>query len=236
MSVPAGRYRAIALIVALMAAPALAAEKSSSVPLLPGSNSKDPISIDADKLEYFDKEQKAIYTGNVIAIQGDSKLTCSVMTLFLAKSGPQPAAGAPASDATAAGPGSGGTQVKHMDAAGPVTVVSKTQVATGDRGSYDKDQNRVWLFGNVTLSDGGNVTKGDRLTYNLTTGEAVVEGGGKGAGQADKGQPRVHGLFVPGSNSPAADSTAPAAAPEPKKGAQPNAGEKSKLKKKIPAE
>ena len=68
-----------------------------------------------------------------------------------------------------------------MDAAGPVTVVSKTQVATGDRGSYDKDQNKVWLFGNVTLSDGGNVTKGDKLTYDLTTGEAVVEGEGQDA-------------------------------------------------------
>ena len=64
-----------------------------------------------------------------------------------------------------------------MDATGPVTVVSKTQVATGDRGSYDKDQNKVWLFGNVTLSDGGNVTKGDKLTYDLTSGEAVVEVG-----------------------------------------------------------
>jgi len=147
MIAPAGRYRAIALIIAsLIGAPALAVEKTSSVPLLPGSNSKDPISIDADKLEYFDKEQKAIYTGNVVAIQGDSKLTCSVMILFLAKNPPQPTAGAPASDAAGAGPSSGGTQVKHMDATGPVTVVSKTQVATGDRGSYDKDQNKVWLF------------------------------------------------------------------------------------------
>jgi len=227
-----GRYRAIALIVALIAAPALAGEKSSSTPLLPGSNSKDPISIDADKLEYFDKEQKAIYTGNVIAIQGDSKLTCSVMTLFLSKSGQQPAASAaPAADAAAAGPGAGGTQVRHMDAAGPVTVVSKTQVATGDRGSYDKDENRVRLFGNVTLSDGGNVTKGDRLTYNLTTGEAVVEGGKDGG---EEGSGRTHSQFIPGSNNPsdAADKAAAPASP-PKKAAQ--APDKSKTKKKIQA-
>jgi lipopolysaccharide export system protein LptA len=238
MSVPAGRRGAIMLIVAaFLSASALAAEKTSSVPLLPGSNSKDPISIDADKLEYFDKEQKAIYTGNVVAIQGDSKLTCSVMTLFLAKSGPPPAAGtAPANDAAGgAGPGAGGTQVKHMDAAGPVTVVSKTQVATGDRGSYDKDQNRVWLFGNVTLSDGGNVTKGDKLTYNLTTGEAVVEGEGKDAGKAapDNGAARVHGLFIPGSNSTAAEATEPA----PKKDAEAKPPVKPKAsKKKVPAQ
>jgi lipopolysaccharide export system protein LptA len=235
MSVPAGRYRAIALIVALMAAPALAAEKSTSVPLLPGSSSKEPISIDADKLEYFDKEQKAIYTGNVIAIQGESKLTCSVMTLFLAKSGPQPAAGAPATGA----PGSGGTQVKHMDASGPVTVVSKTQVATGDRGSYDKDENKVWLFGNVTLSDGGNVTKCDKLTYNLTSGEAVVEADDSAGQDGDKTPSRVHGQFIPGSNNPSADATdnAPAAkkAPDAKPAAK-KSKSNSKSKPKTPVE
>jgi lipopolysaccharide export system protein LptA len=244
MSVPMGRFRAIVLVVAaLMSASALAAEKGGAVPLLPGSNSKDPISIDADKLEYFDKEQKAIYTGNVVAIQGDSKLTCSVMTLFLAKSEPSAAAGkpaaapAPAAAGAPAGPGAGGgTQVKHMDAAGPVTVVSKTQVATGDRGSYDKDQNKVWLFGNVTLSDGGNVTKGDKLTYDLTSGTAVVEASAQ-AGKEDKAPARVHGVFIPGSNNPASDATnnTPAA---PAKSADTNGGQKAKAKPKpkTPAE
>jgi lipopolysaccharide export system protein LptA len=111
-----------------------------------------------------------------------------------------------------------------MEATGPVTVVSKTQVATGDRGSYDKEQNKVWLFGNVTLSDSGNVTKGDRLTYDMTTGEAVVE--------VDKSSGRVHGQFIPGSNSPAADSTDKSA---PKKDAAAGAADKPKAaKKKVP--
>ena len=211
MSLPTGRLSVMAMIVAfLTSATALAAPKATSVPLLPGSNSKDPISIDADKLEYFDKEQKAIYTGNVVAVQGESQLTCTVMTLFLTKTQPDPPAtpGKPAPAAAASdGPGSGGTQVKHMDATGPVTVVSKTQVATGDRGVYDKDQNKVWLFGNVTLSDGGNVTKGDKLTYDLGTGEAVVEADAPASHDADQPPPRVHGLFIPGSNSPVADAT-----------------------------
>lgn len=230
MSVPAGRRRAIALIIAaLMGAPAIAAEKatSSPSPLLPGANSKEPISIDADKLDYFDKEQKAIYTGNVVAIQGDSRLTCKVMTIFLTKTEPQaPSAAATPAPAASAEVGSGGSQVKHMDAIGPVTVVSKTQVATGDRGSYDKDQNKVWLFGNVTLSDSGNVTKGDKLTYDLTTGEAVVE--------VDKSSERVHGQFIPGSSSAGADATDKSA---PKKDAGANANDKPKApKKKVPAD
>ena len=48
----------------------------------------------------------------------------------------------------------------------------------------------------MTLSDGGNVTKGDKLTYDLTTGQATVDTGGVG---------RVKGLFLPGSNTPGDD-------------------------------
>ena len=141
------------------------------------------MSIEADKLVYFDKEQKAIYTGNVVVIQGDSKMTCSAMTIYMEKAAAPGDAPPPARDA-ADEPGRRGSSshVKHLDAAGPVTVISKTQVATGDSGAYDKAQNKVWLIGNVTLSDGGNVTKGDKLTYDLTTGQATVDTGAAAAG------------------------------------------------------
>ena len=210
--IPRRLRAAVLLLAAFVAAPALAGAKASSSPspLLPGANSKEPISIEADKLNYYDKDQKAVYTGNVVAIQGDSRLTCTVMTIFLAKADAptagvsKPAAPAPAANAPQS---AGGSQVKHMDAVGPVTVVSKTQVATGDKGAYDKEQNKIWLTGNVTLSDeGGNVTKGDKLTYDLTTGEAVVEGN-----VADGHTPphRVTGVFIQGSGSAAADDGKP---------------------------
>ena len=69
---------------------------------MPGGNSKEPISIEADKLVYFDKEQKAIYSGNVVAIQGDTRLTCSIMTVHMTKTA---ADGAPAVKVADAGPG-----------------------------------------------------------------------------------------------------------------------------------
>ena len=198
-----------ALLAFATAAPAPAAPKAASNPtaILPGSNSKEPISIDADKLVYYDKEQKAVYSGNVVAVQGDSKLTCSTLTIFLAR-GEAPKAEGSAEKQSAVSPASAGgeapsastSQVKRMEAAGPVTVVSKTQVATGDRGVYDKTENKVWLLGNVTLSDGGNVTKGDKLTYDLTTGQAVVETG--------HSTQRVHGEFIPNSGDSGDKATA----------------------------
>jgi lipopolysaccharide export system protein LptA len=191
-------------LVALAAGPVVAATKDAGPSLLPGADSKQPVSIEADKLVYFDKEQKAIYTGNVVVIQGDTKMTCSMMTIFMEKSaapGATPSAAptpepAKAGAAGSAPPTASSSHVRHLDAVGPVTIISKTQVATADRGSFDKAQNKVWLTGNVTLSDGGNVTKGDKLTYDLTTGQATVDTGGAG---------RVKGLFLPGSNTPGDD-------------------------------
>ena len=191
---------ALALALTFVVASAAAATKEASTSFLPGASSKQPVSIEADKLVYFDKEQRAVYTGNVVVIQGDSKMTCSGLTIFLEKAGAPDAA--PAADAAKNGAGSSSSHVKHLDAAGPVTVISKTQVATGDRATYDKAQNKVWLLGNVTLSDSGNVTKGDKLTYDLATGQATVDTGAAG---------RVKGLFTPGSSGPNGDDKSGAA-------------------------
>src|SRR6202167_6535290 len=64
-----------------------AAEKpaapNDSASIFPGTSSKEPISIDANKLVYYDKDHKAVYSGNVVVIQGDTKMTCSAMTVLL---------------------------------------------------------------------------------------------------------------------------------------------------------
>ena len=44
------------------------------------------------------------------------------------------------------------------------------------------------LIGHVTLSDGQNVTKGDKLTYDLKTGQATIDTSSKPG--------RVHGQFI----------------------------------------
>jgi lipopolysaccharide export system protein LptA len=190
--------RAALLIVALLFAGVAGAANAAKpagaegpgTQIFPGTSSKEPVSIDADKLVYYDKERKAVYTGNVVVIQGDTKLTCSAMTVFLDRSPEQgPAeAGGGAENGPASNSG-----IKHLEASGPVTVVSKTQVATGDNGSYDKAQSKVFLIGHVTLSDGPNVTKGDKLTYDLKSGQATIDTNAKSS--------RVHGQFTPASSA-----------------------------------
>ncbi len=193
------------------AAAAPAQKPAGGVPLLPGGGSKEPVSINAGKLDYYDKEQKLIYTGDVVVVQGDSTMKASVLTIFLEKSAPAPGtAGAPAAPAApaAAGVGPGqGSSVRHMDAKGPVTLISKDQVGTGDSATYDKGEDKVYLNGNVTLSQGTNVTQGDRLIYDMATGQAQVF-----SGQTNGG--RVMSVFTPGSGAPGGPAK-PAAAPKP---------------------
>ena len=173
----AGRLRtaALALLLGAAVSPA-AAQKSRSGAVLPGGNSGKPIYIEAVKLDYFDKEQKLIYTGNVIATQGDSKLKASVLTIFLVPKGSSSAAS------------TGTNQVQRMVATGPVTMLQRDQIGTGDNAVYDRLANTVVMIGNVTLSQGPNVTKGDKLIYDLKSGQAVVTG-------------RVKSMFLPGSQT-----------------------------------
>ena len=88
-----------------------------------------------------------------------------------------------------------GHQMRRMEAQGPVTITSKDQIGTGDSGIYDKAENKVLLTGHVTLSQGANVTKGERLTYDLNTNQAVVVGGSTAQGG------RVRSIFTPGEKS-----------------------------------
>lgn len=183
-----------------------AAAQSSPLSLLPGGNSKEPVNIDADKLDYFDKEQKLVYTGNVVAVQGESTLKGSVLTIFLQKQDTAQAGAAPAQPG--AGPAATGSSVRHMDVQGPVTLISKDQIGTGDSATYDKADNKVTMTGNVTLTQGTNVTQGDRLVYDLSTSQAQV---------FSSSAVRVKSVFTPGSQPAGEAPPKPDKAPAPKR-------------------
>ncbi len=176
---------AFAIALGLAASLVTAASQAKGPSVLPGGNAKEPITIEANKLDYLDKEQKAIYSGNVVAKQGDSTVRSSLMTIFLDKSGTADPSAAPAA------PTDNG-QIKRIELGGPVTIASKDQIGTGDEGVYEKASNTFVLTGHVVLTQGKNVQSGDKLTYNLTSGQAIITGG------------RVKGIFVPGEANPQA--------------------------------
>ena len=106
-----------------------------------GTN-REPIKIDADRLDVFDKESRAVFAGNVVAVQGESTMKCTTLTVFYEQARNQ-AAPKPAAPAAPAGQGASDNAIKKIDCKGPVTIVSNTQVATGDNATFDRIANSV---------------------------------------------------------------------------------------------
>ncbi len=137
---------------------------------------KEPIQIESDKLEVRQNENMAIFSGNVSATQGKSLLKAGQMKVFYAK---DPKADTKEGGTSAAGMGSSG--IDRLEVDGKVYLKSDTQVATGDTGVFDmKSEVLVLSGGQVVLSDGDNVLMGCKLTVQMRSGQAQVEGCNKG--------------------------------------------------------
>jgi lipopolysaccharide export system protein LptA len=79
-------------------------------------------------------------------------------------------------------------------------VVSKDQNASGDLGVYDMKTKTITLTGNVVVSQGKNVVRGERVVVNTVTGDARVESGVTAHDPAKSGgtaHDRVRVLIVP---------------------------------------
>ena len=122
--------------VAQNAAPAAKAtegkgKKGSGAPFAGfGGNSKEPIKIDSNKLEVFDKENRAVYSGDVVVVQGQSTVRSPNMTVHYtsSKGGGQTTTGASAASQSS---------IRKIDFDGPVSIISGTQSATANFMTYD---------------------------------------------------------------------------------------------------
>jgi lipopolysaccharide export system protein LptA len=148
-----------------------------------------PMAVDAAVLEVFDNANKAVFTGNVNARQGEMLLRTSQLTAFYSgKAGlglsdtADSALGAPAPGSK--GKGKEKSEIVRMEARGDVIVTSGEQSATGKWADFDVKANTALLGGGVVMDrlakDAPDPTKrdvilGDRLHMDLTTGIYRVE-------------------------------------------------------------
>ncbi|PZM12176.1 LptA/OstA family protein [Rhizobium tubonense] len=190
----AGAVAVFSLIVA-----AGAEAQTSTTKQMPGLQlSKDqPIQIESDKLEIHDQDSTAVFTGKVNVVQGTTTMQAGKMIVFYKKK-PQPDDAANAKTDSAAKPAAtASTDTKKTDAKKPATsdsvvsgdadidhilvsdkvyIVSGTQTATADNGSFDMAGQLAILKGDkVVLTDGPNVFTGCQLTVHMQTGEAQLD-------------------------------------------------------------
>jgi lipopolysaccharide export system protein LptA len=184
MSVRAGIVAAaVAGALALGTVAALAQAPKSQVPGPPNAlqgfsqNRNEPVKIRAASLEVRDKEQQATFAGDVHVIQGDTELKCKTLVIYYDE---EP--GVKVAKAGEGGPAAG-KQIRKIDAKGGVTVTQKEQTAIGDNAVFDMRANVVTLTGNVVVTRGSDVLRGQRLVVDLATGVTRMDAG------------RVEGLF-----------------------------------------
>ena len=144
--------------------PAQRAHSASS-----GLGSNAPWDIDADRIEVQDRADRAIFSGNVVARQGNMTVNSARLTVIYTNNN--------------------GVDVQRLEATGGVRLRTPTENATGNVGLYDVDRRLVTLIGGVHLTQGQNRVQGGRLVLDLNTHRAVMDGGAGGGG-------RVSGHFT----------------------------------------
>ena len=175
------RLAATALMV-LGAGPALS-QSGARMSGLKLSNDQ-PIQIESDKLEVQQEQNVAIFTGNVNVVQGTTLMKAGKMTVYYIKG---------AGSAT-----TGSANIDHLEVDHKVYIKTDTQVATGDRGTFDMKSQVFTLSGKkVVLSEGSNVLVGCKLTVQMDTGLAQVDGCGGGGSNG-----RVMMSITPDSQKP----------------------------------
>ena len=127
-------------------------------------NRNEPMKIRAASLEVRQKDKMATFTGDVYVLQGDTEMRCKQLVVFYEEE-----TGTRTADAAAPGAG-GDRQIRLIEAKGDVVAVQNDERATGDAGTFNMRENTVTLVGNVVVTRGSNVLRGQRLVVDLTSG------------------------------------------------------------------
>ncbi|MEE2565225.1 LptA/OstA family protein [Hyphobacterium marinum] len=151
-----------------------------------------PMDITSDRLEVIDAESRAIFSGNVDAAQGDTRLRADEIQVFFDQN-----------SRSAASAASGFGEVQRVIATGEVFYVTPEEVARGDRAVYQIATETITMTGNVVLTRGENVITGSCLVADLATGRSQVnppQCGGSDGEPATTSAGRVRAVLFPSSS------------------------------------
>ena len=120
---------------------------------------KKPIEIIADNMEWDKQVGEAVAIGNAIAIQGQTTIKANKIIAVLSKDNNQ--------------------QITKLKAIGNVEFSKDKQLATGDKATYYINQDKVIITGRVELKKDGNIIKGEKLVIDFLTGLSKMNSSGK---------------------------------------------------------
>ncbi len=131
-------------------------------------NKKEPIVITSDRMEVDQKKNLITYSGRVVAVQGDIRLTSATLKAYF-----QPKM----------------SQIEEVVAEGKVHVTFGSRVATAKKATFSGSYQTITLSGDAVVRQGKNEVTGSEIIFYMNEDRAVVLGGN---------QQRVKATIFPG--------------------------------------
>jgi lipopolysaccharide export system protein LptA len=207
----------LACALGATAQPAGPAQQPSSPMQGLSMDGDQPVRIESNTLEVRDKIRQATFAGDVKLTQGDTVIKCKALVVFYEDTAAPSKKAAPPATAGAQPAQKSSQKIKRAEAKGDVLVIQKDQTASGENAVFDVKSNTVMITGNVVVTQGQMVMRGERMVSNLTTGVTNVyadTGASSTKGGAESKPPRrVEWMATPGAAKDAKSSPAPAPAP-----------------------
>ena len=120
--------------------------------------SGQPLEVTADSLEVDQATGASEFVGEVLAVQGDLRLTAGRVRIEYA---PQPG---------------GGQRVERLIASGGVTLVTPEDAVEAQEAVYNLVRGTLEMTGDVMLVQGANILSGQRFSADLNAGTGQMSG------------------------------------------------------------
>ena len=149
----------LAAVLLVFVGPLVALAQSTAVSLgVTDHDSSLPVEITSEELSLDQANSIAIFTGNVLARQGELTMTCGKMHVEY-------------------GPGADGKdEIKIIRMFDGVTLASPAETAESTSAVYDMVNESLVMTGNVLITQGLTALASDRMTYDLASGNGILEG------------------------------------------------------------
>lgn len=128
-----------------------------------------PVEVTADQLAVNQNDNTAVFTGNVVIVQGAMRLGADTVRVEYAKGDTR--------------------KIEKLIATGSVVLTSGTDTAGADKAVYTVATSTVDMTGNVLLTQAGSTIAGQAMTVDLKTGTGQMSGRVKTVLQPSTGAP-----------------------------------------------
>ncbi len=121
---------------------------------VPTIDTSQPLEILSQQLEVFRQENRSVFSGDVVATQGDMTMTTDRLIVFFA----------------------GENSIERLEAVGHVKFTQLDRTATAEKMIYRQKEGTLLLIGNARVVQGPNQVDGDEITYFVNENRSVVKG------------------------------------------------------------